>query len=141
MDGPLTLTAIRAAIRRFSFHNADEFELHAGLEKVLAGLGLTVEREVRLDEKNRIDIAATQPGWLRLGVEVKVAGRGPDVLRQVRRYTSSPELDAVMLVTTISRHMTSIMPWVTVPDGPPGVSRWTLDDKPFDVVTIRRGLM
>lgn len=141
MDGPLTLTGIRAEIRRFSFRNADELELETGLEKVLAGLGLTVERQVRLDPKSRIDIVATLPDGLRLGVEVKVDGRGHDVLRQVRRYTSSPELGAVMLVTTISRHMTAIMPWVTVPDGPPGMSRWTLDDKPFDLVTIRRGLM
>lgn len=141
MDGPITLTTIRNAIRRQTFSNADEFELHQGLDTVLAGLGLPVEREVRLDASSRIDLVADLPDGNSLGIEVKVAGPGMDVLRQVRRYTTADQLDAVMLVTTIARHMRTIMPWVDTPTGPPGMARWLLDGKPFDVVVIRRGLL
>lgn len=138
---PVTLTRIRNEIRRFNFRNADEFELHAGLETILTGLGLTVEREVRLDQHSRIDIATDLPAGLRLGIEVKIAGQGMNVLRQVRRYAAVPELDALMLVTTINRHLQAVMPWVDVPAGPPSMSRWTLDGKPFDLVLLRRGLL
>lgn len=109
MDGPITLTTIRAEIHRHKFGNADEFELHQGLDTILSGLGLPVEREVRLDEHNRIDIAVDLPGGTRLGIEVKVAGRGRDVLGQIRRYTKTGQLDAVMLVTTIARHTREVV--------------------------------
>lgn len=139
-DGTLTLTRIRAEIRRYEFHHADEFELHNGLDKILTGLGLTVEREVRLDQTSRIDIATDLPCGLCLGIEVKVAGNGMEVRRQVKRYASCPQLGALMLVTTIARHMTAIMPFVDVVQGPPGMSRWLLDGKPFDVVVTPRRL-
>ncbi len=140
-DDPITLIRIRKEIRGFTFRHANEIELHGGLATILAGLGLSVDREVHLDRRSRIEIVTVLPAGLRLGIEVTVAGRGPDVLRQVRRYTASDQLDALMLVTTIARHMTAIMPWVRTPDGPPGMSRWLLDGKPFDVAVIGRGVM
>jgi hypothetical protein len=140
-DDPITLTRIRNEIRRHQFRHANEIELHGGLATILAGLGLSVEREVQLDRRSRIEIVTDLTGGLRLGIEVKVAGRGPDVLRQVRRYAAIEQLGALMLVTTIARHMTAIMPWTTEPDGPPRMSRWMLDGKPFDVVVIHRGLL
>jgi hypothetical protein len=141
MDGPITLIRIRNEIRRHRFQHADEIELHAGLDTVLTGLGLTVEREVRLDEHSRIDIATTLPEDLRLGIEVKIGGAEQDVRRQVRRYAALRVLGALMLVTTTARHARAIMPWVQEPSGPPGMSRWLLDGKPFEIVVINRGLM
>lgn len=141
MGDAITLTRIRNEIRAHQFRHADEIELHGGLDTVLTALGLTVEREVRLDPHNRIDVATTLPDDVRLGIEVKIAGSEQDVRRQVRRYADSDELDALLLVTTIARHARAIMPWVTEPTGPPGMSRWLLDGKPFDIVVINRGLL
>jgi hypothetical protein len=39
-----------------------------------------------------------------VGIEVKVDGRWPDVMRQLTRYAECPELDALILVTTRAKH-------------------------------------
>jgi hypothetical protein len=139
MDSAITLTQIRNEIRGYQFRHANEVELHAGIEKILAGLGLTVEREVCLDRHSRIDLVATLPARLRLGIEVKIAGQGGEVARQVRRYADFAELGAVLLVTTVARHMFQLMAWAEPVPGPPGFSRWILCGKPFDAVVINRG--
>lgn len=141
MDGPITLTAIRNEILRKQFHHANEAELHTGVEQILAGMQLPVQREVRLDRYSRIDLVTILPGDFQLGIEVKVAGQGSEVARQVRRYADFADLDGVMLVTTIARHMFALMSWAQPAPGPPGMSRWTLYNKPFDAVVINRGML
>src|SRR5258708_35581089 len=76
------------ATHRFSY--ATEDDLQRGLAAALAGAGFDVEREVRLDNRSRIDLLVG-----RVGVEVKVAGAATSVLRQLRRYALSDRVDGL----------------------------------------------
>lgn len=82
----------------------DEYTLQAQLADALEHAHIHAEREVRLsDGISRIDILAIVDDST-VGVEVKIDGSGADVARQVSRYARLPDLDAVVLVTTRSRH-------------------------------------
>lgn len=85
------------AAHRFSY--ASEDDLQQGLAAALTGHGWDVEREVRLDNRSRIDLLAG-----RVGIEVKVAGAAAAVLRQLRRYALSDRVDGLVLVTSRVRH-------------------------------------
>lgn len=82
---------------RYAYGNEDELQLH--LANVLDG-GWTTIREYPLGT-GRIDIYVPE---LRVGVEVKVAGKAPEVLRQLARYANHPDIDALVLVTNRLRH-------------------------------------
>lgn len=85
------------AARRFNY--ASEEDLQQGLAVALAAAGFDVEREVRLDNRSRIDLLVG-----RVGIEVKVAGAATSVLRQLRRYALSDRIDGLVLVTSRVRH-------------------------------------
>lgn len=145
-DEPITVSRIRREIRAKEFRHARETELHDGIQEVLEGLGLPVRREVTLDEKNRIDLTTDLPRTegrpLVLGIEVKIAGKPGDVRRQVQRYSQFAQLGALLLVTTIRRHMAEVMACATsAPLDTAAGSRWRIGDKPFDLVLINRGLL
>lgn len=90
---------VTAAIRGHRYHYADEYRLQEGLTLAITAAGLPVRREVRLTPTDRIDLLT-----VRVGVEVKVAGTPDAVLRQLQRYATSPQVDALVLVTTRARH-------------------------------------
>lgn len=112
----ITATDVAAAIRSFRFRYVDEDQLQEGLAGALARRGFDVQREVRLDARNRIDLMVG-----RVGIEVKVAGKASDVLRQCTRYLALDALDELVLVSSRVRHM-----------HPPQ----TLAGKPFHVVSL-----
>lgn len=146
MDDVITVRQIRNKIREHQFRHADEFELHAGVEEILAGLGLAVQREVRLDRNNRIDLAAELPrpgaGPVLLGVEVKIAGQAGDVRRQVQRYATFPQFGALLLVTTVYRHMIEMAGCtVDAPVGNVAGARRRLGAMPFECALINRGML
>lgn len=85
------------AAARFNFGNEEQLQL--GLTEALRAAGHAVEREVRLDGQNRIDLLVGT-----IGVEVKVAGKPDDVLAQVTRYCHSDLIEGLVLVTTRMRH-------------------------------------
>lgn len=85
------------AAHRFSY--ASEDDLQQGLASALAAAGHLVEREVRLDNRSRIDLLVD-----RVGIEVKVAGKTRSVLSQLQRYAWSDRLDGLVLVTGCVRH-------------------------------------
>jgi hypothetical protein len=89
---------LAAFIRRYRFTFASEERLQEALGDVLAQR-YPVLREVRLDELGRIDFLVG-----RVGIEVKVQGSTADLLRQVKRYCKSDQVDEVLVVTTRSRH-------------------------------------
>ncbi|HET7588612.1 MAG TPA: hypothetical protein VFK14_00280 [Solirubrobacterales bacterium] len=86
------------AIRRHTFQFANEDELQQGLAAALTSEGLDVEREVRFDKHNRIDLLVD-----RIGIEVKVKGGTAEVHRQLCRYT--PHVDQLVLVTIKAGHV------------------------------------
>ncbi|MGN6693878.1 MAG: hypothetical protein ACTHN0_06840 [Aquihabitans sp.] len=60
-------------------------------------------REVRVDERNRLDFVVQIAGDV-VGVEVKIAGSRRDVLRQLTRYAQLDQIDELLLVTTKANH-------------------------------------
>lgn len=77
------------------FHFQEEAELQAGIAQVLP----TARREVRLNEKDRIDFLLDG-----IGIEVKTDGATSDVMRQLHRYANSGDISALILVTNRARH-------------------------------------
>jgi len=102
-----TAEAIAELIRGRQFVYANETELHAGLAEVLADRGLSLRREVRLSAQDRVDLLVALPGRA-LGIEVKIAGAAGDVRRQLRRYAASDQIDELMLITTLRRHLAGL---------------------------------
>jgi hypothetical protein len=101
------------------FRYADENQLQEGIAAALATAGFAAEREVRLNARDRIDLLVG-----RVGVEVKIAGSGEALLRQVRRYTESDLVDGIVVVTAKVRHLR--LPTV-------------LNGKPIEVLTVVGG--
>jgi hypothetical protein len=93
------VSQIAAAISANRYRYSQETRLHEGIEQVLADAEIAAVREAHLTSAERIDFLAG-----RIGIEVKIAGRAPDVQRQLRRYAASPDVDALVLVTTRARH-------------------------------------
>lgn len=90
---------ILAALNGCRFLWASEDDLQRGLAQALDAAGFEVEREARLDGRDRVDLLIG-----RVGLEVKVNGSWRDVDRQLRRYLRSDRLDALILVTARARH-------------------------------------
>ena len=90
---------IAAAISANRYRYNQETQLHEAIEQVLAEAEIAAVREAHLTSAERIDFLAG-----RVGIEVKIAGRAPDVQRQLRRYAASPDIGALVLVTTRARH-------------------------------------
>lgn len=145
MDDVITVRNIATTLRNNRYGHANEIELHSGIEQVLTGMGLTVRREVSLSREDRIDMTTelTRPDGtpVRLGIEVKVKGPAGEVHRQLRRYASHvDQVDALLLVTTMYRHMIGVLPHA-LPAGDAGHAgtRWLLAGIPFEVALINRG--
>ena len=122
-----TAATVARLIQRSRFTYANEIELHVGLTEVVATEGLPVRREVRLTERDRLDLLVELTGPVHLGVEVKIAGANGDVHRQLVRYAASDQLDELMLVTTLRRHLVGL----------PAI----IGGKPFTPVLLRGGLL
>lgn len=93
------LDAVMAVLHSTRFLWSTEDDLQRGLDQALRGAGLTVEREHRLDPRNRLDLLVGT-----VGLEVKVKGDWRDVSRQVVRYCASDAIDSLVLVTCRSDH-------------------------------------
>lgn len=95
------MAAVATLIRSHRYSYASEVELHEQLERVLVTAGVPVVREVRLTERDRIDLMAGD-----VGIEVKVKGqRSP--LRQLGRYAEHPSVQGLLLVTTRAANLPS----------------------------------
>jgi hypothetical protein len=77
---------------RFSF--TTESELQAGIAEVLRGASIHFDREFCLLPKDRIDFMVGD-----VGIEVKTAGSLAGVTRQLFRYSESPLVGSLLLVT------------------------------------------
>lgn len=83
------LTAVRMPAQ------PEEYDIHAQVAHALGAADLAFEHEYRLGPRCRIDFRVG-----RVGIEVK-KGRpaSSELVKQLRRYLSSDELDAVIVVT------------------------------------------
>lgn len=88
-------------VTKFGFNG--EAQLQLGLEMMFGMAGLSMTREAVLTPGERIDfwgIVRTA----RIGIEVKIKGSTPAVLGQLERYAMSGKVDALVLVTSRSKH-------------------------------------
>lgn len=86
-------------LERARFVWTTEGDLQHGIADALEAAGFAVEREVRVDAHNRLDLKVGT-----VGIEVKIAGSWRDVRRQLDRYAELAELDALVLVTSRPMH-------------------------------------
>lgn len=112
--------AIVAALEDTRFRFTDEAGLQAGIAAALEDAGIAnVQREYHLSAKDRPDF------WVDgVAVEVKVKGSAEDTVRQLLRYAAHPSTTAVVLATTVSRHVTAMPPMLVT--------------KPLHVVHVQR---
>lgn len=115
-----TLAEVVAAIQSRRFVHVHEDELQEGLAEAFADAGLDASREVRLSSRDRIDFLIGA-----VGIEVKVAGSAPRVLRQLERYAESDRVEELVLVTDRVQA---------------GVQPETVGGKPLRVVQLLGGL-
>jgi hypothetical protein len=116
----MTAVDVAAAIRAHRYRFSNEDQLQEGLAGALEEAGLHPDREVILSRTDRIDIVVD-----RVGIEVKVDGRGHDVAKQLERYAAHPDIDELILVTSRARQVKHI--------------RETLNGKPVTVICIAGG--
>jgi hypothetical protein len=97
-----TIATIGQVVTGHTWRANSEDELQAGLAAALTAAGVDVEREHRLDARNRLDLWTVDG----IAIEVKTSRRTTtaDVLRQVRRYAEHDEVSAVVVLSTVPSH-------------------------------------
>lgn len=85
---------VLAVIRGHRFSYTSEDELQEGIAAALAQHGLEPLREVRLSERDRIDIFVDP-----VGIEIKVAGSQTHPWGQLKRYAEHEAIKALILVS------------------------------------------
>jgi hypothetical protein len=93
------VAGILEVLRSQRFLWSTEDELQRGLAITLALARYGVAREIRLNERDRIDLLVGT-----VGIEVKTTGPWRDVQRQLERYLLSPLVDDLILVTVKAMH-------------------------------------
>lgn len=95
------LEVLRGARVDLSGEKAAQADVAAALARAMPRI--LVEREVRLSERDVIDVLV---GGC-VGVEVKLRAQKAAVWRQLRRYAASPRLTALVLVTNTAMGLPS----------------------------------
>jgi len=93
----MTATDIITLISSKRLPYTTELELQDALEAVFKERGYPYTRELRLNEKDRIDF------WVDgVGIEVKIKGAAKQTYRQCERYCKHDEIKELLLITTKS---------------------------------------
>lgn len=100
MSATNSITGICKLFSNSKFNFTDEYELQAGIEQLLKGMGVTFEREVRINKQDRLDFLTAEG----IAIEIKVDGSLSSVTRQLFRYAEKPEVKQLILVTNRTRH-------------------------------------
>lgn len=95
--GTVSAKLIATAIAAHEIAHTSEEELQDGIAQILQSLGVEFSRETILDGagRDRIDFLAGG-----IGIEVKIKGGLSDLTRQLFRYTRSPRIDELLVVST-----------------------------------------
>jgi len=97
----LSPKALVELFKSYRYQIGSEIDLQRGLEQVLSQHGIAFCREYSLQpDYGRIDFYL--PDY-KCGVELKVKGAPSEVLRQLYRYAQSPDISALILITTRAR--------------------------------------
>jgi len=92
----------------FTYRWATEADLQDAMAGLLADSLFEVEREKRLDRRDRPDFLVTADGRT-VAVEVKVKGSRTAVLRQLGRYAEHDSVDAIVFASGL-RTLAAAMP-------------------------------
>jgi hypothetical protein len=90
-----TSAALLSVLRSHRFNEATEALLQAGIADALSSCGVPFEREVRLSAADRIDFMVGS-----IGLECKIDGSLPAVIRQLHRYAQFERVTELVLLTT-----------------------------------------
>ena len=93
-------TQVLAALHAYRFRFGTEADLQQAIAGAFSRERLRFTQQVRLGPGDVIDFVVE----LEVGVELKVKGSQPEILRQLSRYTQAPSLTAVVLVTRKLQH-------------------------------------
>jgi len=116
-----TADEVAAVVCKHRFRVDDEEELQCCISEALFKYGVEHQREVRLNDRDRIDFLTTAG----VGIEVKTKGSPTQIARQLSRYTESEQVKELLLITTKATHRARL------PD--------ELHGKPLYVLTLRNG--
>jgi hypothetical protein len=120
----VTAEQIVARLRAFRIRTGQEMAFQEDVATILTREGCAFEREYDLGPgRGRIDFYIRE---IRCGLELKVKGSLADVARQLQRYATSAEIDALVLVTGRTRLN-------AMPD--------TLGGKPVHLVSMWRAML
>lgn len=90
------LNEVLGVLRNHVYDLSSEKLVQQAMENLLTKHVIPFEREVRLDEKDRIDFLIADG----LGIEVKLDGTLTKVTRQLCRYAQHDEIKMLLLITT-----------------------------------------
>ncbi len=124
----LTSTDICRALYNAKYRYHNEKDLQRGVAQVLTDLGVTFEPEHSLTRRDRIDFFLPDYNF---GIECKSddSAGGTSlaaVTRQLMRYTNHSEIKELILITSLSKHM-------SLPDN--------LNSKPLYIVHLLRSFL
>lgn len=98
------LETILSALSRARITAAHESDAQEQIAAALRGAGIECEREVRLGERDRVDILAG-----RIAIEVKTKPVSSPVLwRQVQRYATHDRVETVIVASTLYRNVAGL---------------------------------
>lgn len=95
---------IGRAIHAFRIPVSREDQTQAGIEKALNEKGITFTAQKILTAQERIDIYCNSGDFSAapIGIEIKVKGSRPQIMRQLERYAALPDIHGLMLVTGVA---------------------------------------
>jgi len=96
-EPPADFAAIVTVLRGHRFSLSNEKTTQAEIAAVLIAAGIPAAREVRLGDAGIVDVMCG-----RIAIEVKLAGGKRAIHRQVVRYCEHPDVDALILATSVS---------------------------------------
>lgn len=86
-------------IKSYRYTYTDEYGLQQQIFDMLTQAGYPATREKFIRRIGRLDLAVGP-----IAIEVKVYGAVANLIRQVARYLGSPEIQGVVVVSTVARH-------------------------------------
>lgn len=88
-------------LSQYEFGAASEEILHRAVHEALTVGGFESRPEFVLSPRDRIDFYLPAS---RIGIECKIDGSATEIMRQLLRYAESPQIGALILVTSRNKH-------------------------------------
>ncbi len=97
----MTASEVVKLLETFQFDSTTEAMLQCAVQKTLTAEGIPYEREKILSPRDRIEFYLSGP---KVGIECKIDSSANTVMRQLLRYTESPLIESLILLTSRTKH-------------------------------------